>query len=81
MRNERNETWQPNRIKSNQKPAEAPGLEKALGLAELVESPRLPELSGANWERGEPCNVERGVDRRGDCVVVTQSTQALYYSP
>ena len=45
-----------NQIKNLQK---ALGLEKALGLAELVESPSLPELSGANWERGELCNVER----------------------
>ena len=65
MRDERNETWQPNRIKSSQKPVEreALGLEKALGLAELAESPSLPELWGANLERGELCNVERGVDR------------------
>ena len=61
-----NETRPGNQTGSNQIKTlvKALGLEKSLGLAELVESPSLPELSGAHWERGELCNVERGVDRR-----------------
>jgi hypothetical protein len=61
-----NETRPGNQTESNQikNLQKALGLEKALGLDALVERPSLPELSRGNWERGELCNVERGLDRR-----------------
>jgi hypothetical protein len=44
MCDERYDTWQPNRIKSNQKCAESSGLYEDLGLAEAVRS-SLPKAA------------------------------------
>ena len=84
-----NETRPGNQTGSNQinTLVKALGLEKALGLAELVENPSLPELSGVNWERGElgsDLGTRRAVQRRtwsrsqASCLVVPQADQSLY---